>query len=515
MNIIELVNDFEEKVLMFCRSIDEKFGKKQGSYGAQAREEEADSENDETEDQGSSVKKSTKENILTMPNVIVILWLVLRRDSEHNLPILKSDLIRWFRELHIFVPEPNLVSGPTSYTIHGRSRFFFCSAYLNVDVLSPLDVRAIIKRTLIDLELPGTFGKYVWGYYRKHYRQPANEVVPPRVTRGMVEHELRLAASILAVMKLFWGLNGYCEKKLDSLAKTLNQIYRDDSRWQPLFEFQEWIEYIEWRSSVLKSIYHPAQIRDENFATATDASPFYHYQKMYKKKLAEFQGQTFSEEEYFKSDGAYNPAFEFSPSITAFHTKDKEFRQRYASLTKSEKESLKISMKPVPVSRSRSLRHVLDPDVFVNEMSRRNVKVERASGLVGKIYFTKQLLPIEVDFSRHRPTLNFSSLYFETPGRTLCDLTEASPHESDNLEDDPERLLLPVACQPLALYEVSPSGYKGINVWLRYVRHQIPHSLAVLVETLAELFEISEMELMSEVYSLEKKYKPDDVLKLV
>jgi hypothetical protein len=94
-------------------------------------------------------------------------------------------------------------------------------------------------------------------------------------------------------------------------------------------------------------------------------------------------------------------------------------------------------------------------------------------------------------------------------------LTEVSPHESDNTEDDPKSLLLPVAYQPLALYDISPSGYKGINVWLRYVRHQIPHSLAVLVETLAELFEISEMELMSEVYSLEKKYKPDDILKLV
>ncbi|CAH1396388.1 unnamed protein product [Nezara viridula] len=226
---------------------------------------------------------------LSLSKLLAILRLALLiLDSDIHL----GDLLRWSAEGYLsLLNAEKLLPSKVSIGKDIIPIFIFAlnsrehinrKVMLMADSLGVVDVSPrilpLIERYLKELQLPDDLLKII---------RMLMELSPPRLRLTLsVNYEGRAMAFIIFALKLLLGLDGTTEKCISKVTKIINRKQEKDKK--RLFNWSEWVSYINCRSSVV-SVYHQATRNIYHPASAVGGSkPFLsHWEKLPSKHTFE------------------------------------------------------------------------------------------------------------------------------------------------------------------------------------------------------------------------------------
>ncbi|XP_021931103.1 TATA box-binding protein-associated factor RNA polymerase I subunit B isoform X2 [Zootermopsis nevadensis] len=215
------------------------------------------------------VLKSTNPKIISRIKLLAILHIALRILQEN---IYLSDLLRWveegelsFYEITHFLPQDVKLKGHDLMTFglsSKRPSYIGISTtakelavYLEATRMPTPDLLSLARRYIDELQLPAEIGKYV---------ECIMGILPPplefnRPLKHFPNYEGRAMAFIIFILKLLLGLDGKTEYEISKVTRKLNELSGKSAAMTRLFVWEEWVQYIECRKSVLARFHFPTQ----------------------------------------------------------------------------------------------------------------------------------------------------------------------------------------------------------------------------------------------------------------
>uniref|UniRef100_A0A182W3G6 TATA box-binding protein-associated factor RNA polymerase I subunit B n=1 Tax=Anopheles minimus TaxID=112268 RepID=A0A182W3G6_9DIPT len=174
-----------------------------------------------------------------------------------------SDLIRWIEEGHLslnnlrqYLPE-GIDPACYSETVTHLSTYYqgvltsLIASDLGIVPIHP-DLSLICSRFLSELALPLDLAPYIAKVI----------AIAPGIKQTYAysyfpKYELHAMKYILFIMKLFFGLDGVNETKLDTITEKLNERIGPSDKFPKLFVWREWQRYVTMRRIILEQLHYP------------------------------------------------------------------------------------------------------------------------------------------------------------------------------------------------------------------------------------------------------------------
>lgn len=256
-----------------------------------------------------------------------------------------GDMLRLAREGHIsifridhFFPPNILKNMKRSSFINFQAKYSFPThsylltvtgklcKQLGVKDLKKPDFVSLVKRYVREFCLPEEMGKYLGRLINFH---------PPEMnfnyTGVCPNYEARAIAYVIFMLKWLFGLDDTSEERMSEAAGQVNTKLRDFRPFIPdVFDFVEWMKYIEMRSVVLAEYHMPTSIATKIEGNDENTQKYLEYLNFCKRpglttqrSIANsiyniFEKLSLLHSKIDQSSG--NKSFSFAPSMTPFRT---------------------------------------------------------------------------------------------------------------------------------------------------------------------------------------------------
>uniref|UniRef100_A0A1B0D9K8 TATA box-binding protein-associated factor RNA polymerase I subunit B n=1 Tax=Phlebotomus papatasi TaxID=29031 RepID=A0A1B0D9K8_PHLPP len=197
---------------------------------------------------------------------------------------------------------------------------------LGVKDLKKPDFVSLVKRYVREFCLPEEMGKYLGRLI--NFQPPEMNF---NYTGICPNYEARAIAYVIFMLKWLFGLDDTSEEKMSEASGQVNAKMRNFRRFMPdVFDFVEWMKYIEMRSVVLAEYHMPTSIATKIEGNAENTQKYLEYLNFCKRpglttqrSIANsiyniFEKLSLLHGESDQSSGS--KSFSFAPSLTPFRT---------------------------------------------------------------------------------------------------------------------------------------------------------------------------------------------------